>query len=107
MNMNQYDIEYAARQHHECPNVRRGVKILLRLLEAVNSQSDGWAYWSAPSNASEKLQVLLQSAGNLQHGASGTITVQQLKAALTPIKSMVTRQKNKFKFDIDAVMNEW
>lgn len=111
--MNQSEIEWAASRHHECPNVRKGVKLLLRLMQAVNAQSDGWAYWRAPSKASEKLQTLLKTAGNLTHGTSGTITPAELKTAITPIRAMVTRQKalqakfgNKFDFDVDAVLAE-
>lgn len=111
MNMNQSDIEYAASRHHDCPNVRKGLRLLLALVESVNAQSDGWAYWPAPSHASDKLQRLLQSAGNLYHGTHGTITTAQLNAAVTPIRTMVTRQRkiqakhgNKFDFDVDAAL---
>lgn len=111
MFMNQAEIEYASQAHHECQNVRKGVRLLLRLMQAVNAQSDGWAYWSAPSKASEKLQDLLKSAGNLYYGTSGSITTSDLKKAIAPIRSMVTRQKriqarygNKFEFDVDAAL---
>jgi hypothetical protein len=111
--MNQADIEWAASQRHSCPNVRKGLRLLLRLMQAVNEQSDGWPYWKAPSRAAEKLQTLLQTAGNLNHGTHGTITPAQLKAAITPIRVMVKRQKvvqakygNTFDFDVDAALAE-
>jgi len=111
MNMNQAEIEWAASVHHECPNVRRGLRLLLALVESVNEQSDGWAYWSAPSHASDKLQRLLQSTGNLYHGTHGSITDDQLRKAISPIRAMVTRQRviqarhgNKFDFDVDAAL---
>lgn len=111
--MNQYEIEWAAQQRHACPNVRKGVRLLLRLMQSVNEQSDGWAYWQAPSKACEKLQTLLQTAGNLQYVTYGTITAEQLKKAVAPIRSMVTRQKkkqasygNKFDFDVDAALED-
>ena len=113
MFMNQGDIEWAASQHHECPNVRKGVRLLLRLMEAVNQQSDGWAYWNAPSKAVEKLVDLLQTAGNLNHGTHGTISVVDLRKAITPIRTMITKQKkiqarygNTFEFDVDAALAE-
>lgn len=87
--MNQSEIEWAASRHHDCPNVRKGVKLLLRLVEAVNEQSDGWAYWHAPDKAAEKLMDLLRTTGNLQHGSHGTLTDAQLKAAISPIRRMV------------------
>ena len=107
--MNQVEIEWAAKQHHECPNVRKGVHLLDRLMQAVNQQSDGWVYWPAPAKAAEKLTNLLQTAGNLSYGTHGRITDADFRKAVTPIRSMVTRQKriqskygNTFHFDVDA-----
>jgi len=109
--MNQADIEWAMSRHHECPNVRKGVRLLYRLMTAVNEQSDGWAYWAAPGKACSRLMTLLTTAGNLNHGTHGTITDAQLKAAVSPIRAMVTRQiaqqkkyGNTFEFDVDAAL---
>lgn len=111
--MNQSEIEWAANQHHDCPNVRKGVRLLLRLMQAVNQQSDGWPYFKAPAQAAEKLMALLQTAGNLNCGTHGTIAAVDLRKAVTPIRSMVTRQKakqarygNTFDFDVDAALAE-
>lgn len=111
MFMNQWEIEQAAAAKHACPNVRKGVKLLMALVHSVNAQSDGWAYWNAPSKACQKLQTLLKTAGNLEYGTNGTITDADLKKALSPIRSMATRQKvkqasygNKFDFDVDAAL---
>lgn len=108
MFMNQSEIEDIASRRHACPNVRKGVKLMQELMQAVNDQSDGWAYWTPPSKSCEKLQALLATAGNLHHGTNGTITDAQLKAAISPIRSMVTTQKtrNSFKFDVDAALQE-
>lgn len=118
---NQYEVESAARATHACPNVRKGVKLLLKLMESVNEQSDGWAYWNAPIKASEKLMTLLETAGNmdglavrpLSYGTRGTITAEALKKAIAPIRAMVTRQKklqaergNSFNFDVDAALQD-
>lgn len=105
MLFNQYDIEHAAkRSYNNCPNVCKGYKLLLALVNAVNAQSDGWAYWKAPSKACKKLQELLVTAGRY-----GTITDVELKKAITPIRTMVSRQTkiqakygNKFEFSVDA-----
>jgi hypothetical protein len=111
MFMNQYEIESAARCNHVCPNVRKGVRLLFNLMQSVNEQSDGWAYWKAPQAAVEKLIALLQTAGNLNYGTSGTISEADLRKAITPIRAMVTRQKKKqaqygntFDFDVDAAL---
>ena len=109
--MNQYEIEWAAKNHHACQNVRKGIHLLLRLMQAVNEQSDGWAYWKAPRQAAEKLITLLKTVGNLNYGTHGTISDADLRKAVTAIKSMVTRQKklqakygNVFNFDVDAAV---
>lgn len=111
--MNQAEIEVANQARHECPNVKKGVRFLYRLMVAVNNQSDGWAYWKAPSAAAEKLMTLLKTAGNLPYGTRGTISEAQLKAAITPIRRMVTVQKKKqaqygntFSFDVDAALQD-
>lgn len=111
--MNAAEIEHAARQQHECPNVRKGVKLLDRLVESVNNQSDGWHSWPAPAKSAEKLTALLKTAGNLSYGTRGTITDAQLKAAITPIRRMVTTQREKqkrygntFDFDVDAALRD-
>lgn len=113
MFMNQSEIECAASAQHSCPNVRKGVKLLLKLMQSVNEQSDGWAYWPAASKSAEKLQELLKTAGNLEYGTHGKISAEALKKAITPIRSMVTHQKqkqaqygNKFDFDVDAALQD-
>lgn len=113
MLMNQADIEFANSRKHACPNVRKGVRLLYRLMQAVNAQSDGWAYWRAPADAAKPLMVLLQKAGNLWYDTHGTITEAELRKAVTPIKAMVTRQKriqarygNSFDFDVEAALRE-
>jgi hypothetical protein len=111
--MNQWEIEQAAQCPHACPNVRKGAHLLLRLMQAVNAQSDGWPYWHAPSRAAKKLMELVQSAGNLWHGTDGRVTAAALRKAVMPIRVMVTRQQkiqaehgNTFKFDVDAALEE-
>jgi len=112
--MNQAEIEFAHNNRHACPNVRKGIRLLYRLMRSVNEQSDGWAYWHPPSKASEKLMDLLKTAGNIAWNHTyGTITDQQLKAAIAPIRSMVTRQikkqkqyGNTFAFDVDAALQD-
>lgn len=112
MFLNQYDVEQMAGQQHADLNVRKGVRLILRLMQATNDQSDGWAYWSPPSKSIEKLVQLLQTAGNLMYGTRGSISDADLRKAVSPIRAMVTRQRakqkqygNAFEFDVDAVLN--
>lgn len=104
--MNQADIEWAHETVNDraCPNVRKAIRLLYRLMEAVNAQSDGWPYWRAPSKAADKLMDLIQGAGR-----SGSISDAELRGAITPIKTMVTRQRklqarfgNTFDFNVDG-----
>lgn len=111
MILNQDDIEVLYRNRHACPNVRKAVRLLYGLMKAVNAQSDGWAYWSAPSAAATPLMELLQTLGNLWYDTDRTITDAQLKKVVTPIKAMVTKQKkiqakfgNLFEFDVEQAM---
>jgi len=113
MDMNQYDIEMMESNQHDCPNVRKGIHLLYRLMQAVNEQSDGWCYWVVPSKAANRLMKLLRTAGNVWYDTHGTIDDAELKAAITPIKAMVTRQKriqarygNTFEFDVEAALRE-
>jgi hypothetical protein len=111
--MNAAEIKYAASQRHECPNVRKGLKLLRKLVEATNSQSDGWHSWPAPSRSADKLQELLKTAGNLTYGTHGTISTADLRKAISPIRRMVTVQSEKqkqygntFEFDVDAALRD-
>ncbi len=109
--MNQHEIEFAASNHHDCPNVRKALKLLVALVHSVNEQSDGWPYFQAPAKSCEKLFELLKTAGNLNYSTHGRITDADLRKAIAPIRSMVTRQKkvqakfgNTFNFDVDAAL---
>lgn len=112
MFVNEFEIERMVSQIHECHNVRRGIRLLSALVQSVNEQSDGWASWAAPRKSAEKLIILLKTAGNLSHGTSGSISTQELKDAVTPIRRMVTTQQKKqqqygntFDFDVDAALD--
>ena len=113
--MNQVDIEVLNQNinGHACPNVRKGVRLLYRLMQAVNSQSDGWHSWPAPGKAAEKLMDIIRATGNIWYNLHGSITDAQLKAAVIPIRRMVTVQRekqkkygNSFEFDVDAALDE-
>jgi len=109
--MNEIEIDIASRNKHDCPNVRKGILLLWRLMRAVNAQSDGWAYCSAPRNSAKNLIELLKTSGHLWYDTHGKITGAQLRSAVVPIKAMVTRQKklqkkfgNTFEFDVEAAL---
>lgn len=113
MFMNQAEVEWAYQNQHACPNVRKGVRLLYQLMQSVNEQSDGWAYWSVPHRACDKLVELLKTAGNLMYDTRGTISEADLRKAIAPIRRMATVQREKqkqyggsFEFDVDAALKE-
>lgn len=94
---NEYDIEtYLATfvdssrglQDQRLPNLARAAVNLHRLAAWTNSVSDGWAYWGKPCRSAEKLIKLLEDR---RYRHDEDITDAQLRAALTPIKAMLTR----------------
>jgi len=95
--LNEYEIETAqieaAHDFHR-PNLQRAVLTLARLMEWTNENSDGWAYWRKPVNASTKLQqsVALRYFGAWVSRVETDLKPAELKAAYTPIKAFLTRQ---------------
>jgi hypothetical protein len=93
MFMNRYDIEEAWNRTPEGTNVERGAMVLLRLMKWTDANSDGWPYWSKPSNASKRLQGLVSDWISAdRRGDAEDITTAELRAAFTPIKAFLTRQ---------------
>ena len=60
--MNEYEIEDAARRYAGHAMFGPATQTLLGLMTAVNSCSDGWPYWRAPSTAAQKLQEMITTA---------------------------------------------
>jgi hypothetical protein len=88
--MNEYDIEDALNRTPEGTNLERGAQILYRLKNWTNENSDGWPYWQKPSKAAKKLMELLYWADRSAR-YSEDCTEADLKSALVPIKSFLTR----------------
>lgn len=86
MYFNQYDLFEAKQRCESHPVLSHAINFLEKFIEEVNSHSDGWAYWKAPSRAASKLVELIQA---------GDATEKQYRAALTPIKSFYTRLGDK------------
>lgn len=96
--MNEYEIEDALRwfDEEDQPNLIHAARVLYRLMRWTNGHSDGWPYWQKPRRASQKLQTLVtegRAANRGNYGDLEDITEAQLKAAFTPIKSLLTREK--------------
>jgi hypothetical protein len=88
--MNGAEVEEAAERFdaEDTPNLFRGARILERLMDWTDSNSDGWPYWQKPANAANKLMDLIHAANRFD---PQDITEAQLKAALSPIKAFLTK----------------
>jgi hypothetical protein len=64
------------------------VVIIDRLRYWTNRNSDGWAYWPKPVRAAKNLMVLLESGDRWD---PADVTEAELKKAIVPIKSFLTR----------------
>jgi hypothetical protein len=95
---NEYDVEdmllIASRNSAEMPNAWIAARSLDKLVAWTNENSDGWAYWAKPSNASTKLQELLRGrfASRWGERIQDDITDAELRKAMSPIKAFLTRQ---------------
>lgn len=112
MFISEHDVEDMKRRKYSCPNVRKAINLLDSLIQSVNRQSDGWAYWRAPSESARKLSALLLSRlGGNRNNTEAEISDKELKAAVAPIRRMVTYQTKKqkmygntFEFDVNAAL---
>ena len=97
--MNEYEIDDIVAlfgpNRSVIPNLYQAAVALSRLRGWTNSHSDGWQYWSKPSTAATQLITVIKE-GERQYRRTWEwqdITEAQLKKALTPVKSFLTRQK--------------
>jgi hypothetical protein len=85
---NDYDFDhYALRMRADTPNIIRGFQILNRVKADADTNSDGWAYWPAPVNASRALMALLEKRVEP--------TEKALTRAIAPIRGFYTRTQRK------------
>ena len=98
--MNTMDLDDARERYREHPVLGPATFTLDALRTWVDSHSDGWAYWSPPVRAAERLMALIEGDEHPEgrHGARFDPLRQDarpaaLKAALRPIKSFRTRAR--------------
>lgn len=98
--MNEYDIEEALARYdaEDFPYLAEAAEKLHLLMRWTNRNSDGWPYWKLPAKAADKLMTLIQSADRFD---PQDVTAVEVKKALTPIKSFLTRQGE----DPGAILN--
>lgn len=92
--MNEMDIEQAVQWHGSHPVIGRALLVLIKFVDTINQNSDGWSYWKLPKKAADKLMTLIQEHDRLvREHREPTATMEQLKKALSPIKAFCTRHK--------------
>lgn len=88
--MNQYDIDDAVFRYQRHPIKGRAARILQRFQRLTdNCGCDGWAHWRAPCAAARKLIELIED--------NQDPTELDLKKAISPIRSCLTKHRNTFK----------
>lgn len=83
--MNEYDVNDAVRRWTYDPVLGPAARTLQNLMQAVNSNSDGWPYWQAPRRASKLLQALVTTPPKTREEQKLAYT-----KALTPLKRFRT-----------------
>jgi len=93
--MNSHDIAYALRrfQPETTPNRHAVALVLQNLQRWADDNSDGWAYWSAPSRAARVAMLQVASTTNAENWQreANDITPKAARAAVAPIKGFLTR----------------
>lgn len=96
---NEYDVEnilHFSGENDRIPVTQKAARILGRLVDWTNSNSDGWMYWQKPRRAARNLEQLFgetyESTRDLiWAGEDEDMDEAALKKALIPIKSFMTR----------------
>lgn len=90
MFMNDYAIDRARvmATRNRWTNRAKLVKAVNALREWADDNSDGWAYWPKPVRAAKRAMEVIEGDGTNRADA----TEAEVKAALVPIRSFLTRQ---------------
>lgn len=95
--LNEYDLQTLDNlfgENASNPNNARAVRTIVNLARWTDDNSDGWAYWAKPRNASAKLAQRLYDLQMeyLKGDDVADITDAELAKLLSPIKAFLTRQ---------------
>jgi hypothetical protein len=100
--MNEFEVDWAFdRFGADVDNLGRAVRTLDNLVQWTNRNSDGWPYWSKPSNASKRLQSLVHARMS-PRCEDTTISDAEYKAALVPIKAFRTKHGADFEIEVPS-----
>ena len=94
MFLNEFEVKNLAYAFEsDTPNLQRLAKVLERLVNWTNRNSDGWPYWPVPARAAANLMEVLNSAYSefLKGNTVEDVTEEDVRDLLRPVKSMLTR----------------
>lgn len=72
------DLELTWRSH---PVMAPATRTLWNLIDVVNENSDGWAYWTKPQKAAARLMAMIDAASKARYSREGTPSDDDLMAA--------------------------
>lgn len=87
--MNEYAITSSAERWEDHPVLGPATKTLASLMDAVNRNSDGWAYWGPPVQAAARLMELVERDGTARYlfdRERADTTEAELRKAYTQLK---------------------
>jgi hypothetical protein len=94
--MNDYDIEHAFNRFDESvtPNRFALIKVVSRLADWANRNSDGWHSWPKPCRAASVAMSHIESRTSRENNEQEDVDISDAERvrALTPIKAFLTRQ---------------
>lgn len=92
MYMNEYEIERATARYAGHPILGPATRTLHNLMDAANSNSDGWCYWPKPARAAKSLMLMIGTERAYMDDPERTdVTVEQYRRVLAPVKAFRTR----------------
>jgi hypothetical protein len=102
--MNDWDLDQARRRFTRSgvtPNRLALVLVVDNLRTETNMVSDGWAYWPKPCRAADKAMALIDSTAypEYERREREDITDAEMRAAVRPIKSFLSRHTHIFSAD--------
>jgi hypothetical protein len=91
---NEYEVERMAERAALKPELAPYGRIAVTFVKTINSNSDGWPYWSAGSNAASKfLEKLDRLTNPFDRSTEPKPTIAELRRAMAPMKALCTRHK--------------
>jgi hypothetical protein len=96
--MNEHEISESVERYWTHPVLGPATRTLYNLCQWTNRNSDGWPYWAKPRRAAGRLETLIRRDGTSRYlyDDRDDATVDELKAALRPVKAFRTRHQADF-----------